>query len=819
MFWKKQNLLWLMIVCCVTCQMTCSKIMIIGETLTGTCSWSFNRSNRSYPVINVTCSPVYEILIGDFCIVNVEQNTSSQGHCKPYHFNITNNGGKYEVRMNEMVKNITMWFLPKGSQCLPSEVLNSTGFTSNHIGTGQTQQSTTNITNNPSNCTTTSITTTCNAIYPDICCLKIPPVDPEEKCKNATYGHDKCSGNEESKYILHLNGSEWMCVTCIDGRSTTPEPTTSSPSNTTTNNPTTSSTSQTTTNNPATSSTLQTTTNNPATSSTSQMTTNNPATSSTSQTTTNNPTTSFMPYSTTPEPTVPPAEITFNLTDGQNETDDQPQTNTDQVEPQKAAENLEKVESLVELMEKSNKSNAAIVMGDVIGVLQRQPKNTETKDINICYSSSQNMINVVESNQAGYPWSVKIPSEAFDKSRQENNGSAFVGVLRFINMGNKDETETHTVLNNESYGITMGATISNLTDNIGMIIKKKDNVGNVSCVSWDGKGKLNWTTFGCETEIINNTIKCSCSHLTFFAVLMSLPDKTETAPHLESLTLISSIGCGISMFFMAIALFMHFLLRKAKSNQATKILMNMFVALCLLNASFLSNESVANTEDNAACVFIALLLHYSMLASFTWFFIQALHMYLWLIRQNVTITNYMRKITVLGWVCTAPIVVAIASIGGYEAVTLNTTSGKIARMCWTTNPYIHYIVNIGYYALVFVFTTGVFIMIVTKVVQARNIKAVDGKRKTFRKQLMMVLSLFLLFGLTWSVAFFSYGPMLIPSYYIFTVLNSLQGFFLFLYYYHIHNDVAGHFSDDPESTESTTTIAQSSITAVENIYN
>ncbi|KAL0169444.1 hypothetical protein M9458_034042, partial [Cirrhinus mrigala] len=79
---------------------------------------------------------------------------------------------------------------------------------------------------------------------------------------------------------------------------------------------------------------------------------------------------------------------------------------------------------------------------------------------------------------------------------------------------------------------------------------------------------------------------------------------------------------------------------------ATKILMNMFVSLCLLNAAFLSNESVANTQDNTACVFIALVLHYSMLASFTWFFIQALHMYLWLIRQNVTITNYVRKITV-----------------------------------------------------------------------------------------------------------------------------------------------------------------------------
>ncbi len=53
---------------------------------------------------------------------------------------------------------------------------------------------------------------------------------------------------------------------------------------------------------------------------------------------------------------------------------------------------MDKMESLVEQMEKSNKTNAAIVMGDVIGILQIQPNNTE--DINICYSSNQNLINV-----------------------------------------------------------------------------------------------------------------------------------------------------------------------------------------------------------------------------------------------------------------------------------------------------------------------------------------------------------------------------------------------------------------------------------------
>ncbi|XP_042624198.1 adhesion G-protein coupled receptor G2-like [Cyprinus carpio] len=166
----------------------------------------------------------------------------------------------------------------------------------------------------------------------------------------------------------------------------------------------------------------------------------------------------------------------------------------------------------------------------------------------------------------------------------------------------------------------MRANISDLTENIDLFFTKNNQDGEASCVSWDGKGQLNWTTFGCETETFdNNTIKCSCSHLTCFAVLMNLPDVKITELNQESLTFISSIGCGILIFFLSVALFMHFLLR------------------------------VANTGDNAACIFIALLLHYSMLASFTWFFIQALHMYLWLIRQNVSITNYMRKITVLGW--------------------------------------------------------------------------------------------------------------------------------------------------------------------------
>uniref|UniRef100_A0A9J7XTM4 Adhesion G-protein coupled receptor G2-like n=1 Tax=Cyprinus carpio carpio TaxID=630221 RepID=A0A9J7XTM4_CYPCA len=715
---QKQNLLWLMIICCAPCRIrTASSNNVkvnIQVNSTDQCFW--NTSSSTVPAINLTCLSYGDNHNQNVDIMNVKLNISSHvsGQCTTYSFNITKQGNNYEVTMNETVEEIKIYFMPDECECFPDLIT---------VG-------------HPENCQTKL-----DDLFKLIClhkdCTGICAVDLGVTCKNATYKPSTCK-EKRSGYILRLK-DQGKCVTC-----------------------------------------------------------NVPSTPCSR----GNKTACIKQ----PEMKLPTLKIEKD--------------SNGFIDPTKASEALDKTESLVMEMKKDSKHSASIVTGDVTGVIQRQAENTDTEDF--CCSSEQDVMNILDCQSAldtDSPWSVMIPSEAFDKAHLESNKSAFVVILQFKNMRNTNETNIYTVLNNETYGITMGTKISNLTDNIEMSIKQKNMVGKASCVSWDGIGEVNWTTSGCETEIdSNNTIKCSCSHLTFFAVLMSPPDVNSTVPDLETLTFITSIGCGISMFFLAVALFMHFLLRKGKSNQATKILMNMFVALSLLNVSFLSNESVANTGDNAACVFIALLLHYSMLASFTWFFIQALHMYLWLIRQNVSITNYMRKITVLGWAFPAPIVIAIASVGEYTTVILKTTSGKISRMCWITNPFIHYTVNIGYYALVFIFTTGIFITILTRIVQARRLRATDGKRKTFRKQLMMVLSLFLLFGLTWSVAFFSYGPMRIPSYYIFTVLNSLQGFFLFLYYYHIHNDAAGSFSDDPRSSGSTTTMVQPNINGLGNVY-
>lgn len=89
--------------------------------------------------------------------------------------------------------------------------------------------------------------------------------------------------------------------------------------------------------------------------------------------------------------------------------------------------------------------------------------------------------------------------------------------------------------------------------------------------------------------------------------------------------------------------------RKSKATNSAHVLMNLFFALFLLNVAFLSNEYVARAKSHNACKVMAAFMHYSLLASFTWFAVEALHLCLQMSRQSVVIKHYILKISVIGW--------------------------------------------------------------------------------------------------------------------------------------------------------------------------
>lgn len=83
--------------------------------------------------------------------------------------------------------------------------------------------------------------------------------------------------------------------------------------------------------------------------------------------------------------------------------------------------------------------------------------------------------------------------------------------------------------------------------------------------------------------------------------------------------------------------------------------------------------------------------------------------------------------------------------------------------------------NIGCYALVFLFTFTTFIIMLT-MLTCHN-KANSGSENVNRnsKSAMVVFGLCTILGVSWGFVFFAYGVLRIPAYYIFTILSSFQG--------------------------------------------
>ncbi|KAK2826194.1 hypothetical protein Q5P01_020408 [Channa striata] len=450
-----------------------------------------------------------------------------------------------------------------------------------------------------------------------------------------------------------------------------------------------------------------------------------------------------------------------------------------------------------------NYTKAAITTGNITGVITKLPRTNFTS-INIGFTESDDIRMLQDDDSGlGFSYLVQIPAEASSMAVKGNGSVA--GVLSFPVI---DQDNSSVLFNNKMIGIDMGAEISNLSQTINIQFNNVNKDGNnVSCVSWNGTGeKPIWITDGCRTVENDDDISCQCSHLTFFALLMSPPTTNISSSDFKSLTYITSIGCGLSMFFLAVGLFMQFLIRKGKASQATKILMNLFVAMFVLNLSFLVNGSIANLDIFSVCVATAAVMHYTMLATFSWFFIEALHIYINLWRFDAKIQHYMMKIYIAGWATPAVVVIALLALNKYGSLDIYTNDGSSEKMCWITDSVIHQAVNIGYYAVVFIFTLIIFIVTVQQIV---FFKPTTGKVKdhsSIKTNTFSILGLTLLLGITWAFAFFSYGPLLLASYYIFTILNSFQGFFLFIYYY---------FSSRIVGEDKGLTLSQSS-TAIEN---
>ncbi|XP_026219871.1 mucin-3A isoform X2 [Anabas testudineus] len=344
--------------------------------------------------------------------------------------------------------------------------------------------------------------------------------------------------------------------------------------------------------------------------------------------------------------------------------------------------------------------------------------------------------------------------------------------------------------------------ISNLTNNIIFTIQNINPVNDnftASCAFWDftlNGGGGGWSSFGCF--VVNVTAEettCSCNHLTSFAILLDLSragiiDRQQG----QILTFITYIGCGISAIFLAITLLTYLLFEKLMRDIPAKILVQLCISLLFLNLVFLLDGWLALYPAVGLCISTAFFLHYFLLTTFTWAGLEALHMYLSIVQVFTPyFSSYMLKFSLVGWGIPLLVVIIIISVdkNNYGLVTYGKyTDGTSDDFCWLRNDIAFYVGVVAYFLLIFVLCFVVFIVVM---VQLSRIKKQNPHNQSPNRGVMTdlrsVAGLVVLLGLTWGFALFAWGPLYLPFVYLFTIFNSLQGFFIFVFHCAVKENV------------------------------
>ncbi|KAL7887962.1 hypothetical protein AOLI_G00029360 [Acnodon oligacanthus] len=308
---------------------------------------------------------------------------------------------------------------------------------------------------------------------------------------------------------------------------------------------------------------------------------------------------------------------------------------------------------------------------------------------------------------------------------------------------------------------------------------------NSLCVFWNLTEKQ-WSQDGCNYTQTGNISYCECDHLTSFSMLLS-----KTPVDLPFMDQITYIGLGISICSLVVFLLIEGLVWSAvvKTNLSHfrhTALVNISLCLLLADCSFVAG-TFQNILNDTWCLLLVVAKHFFFLAMFFWMLclsIMLLHQLIFVfhpLRKKI----YMILSMTIGYVC--PTVTVGAT---YMYYAKNTDVKYYSRTtCWLTydSPLkgsIHaFLFPLGTIVFINMFSMVVVIVTLLKPAAAESNKKDD--KEAAKSIIKVIIFLTPVFGGTWILGLFvflmddnTFSKVLI--HYAFTIVNSLQGFFILL---------------------------------------
>ncbi|XP_059846871.1 adhesion G protein-coupled receptor E1-like [Hypanus sabinus] len=341
-------------------------------------------------------------------------------------------------------------------------------------------------------------------------------------------------------------------------------------------------------------------------------------------------------------------------------------------------------------------------------------------------------------------------------------------------------SQNNVSLNSKVIAATISnkAISSNRKEKFNLTLKlnqEKEDGEEPECVYWSNtKERSVWLSDGCERIHSNQThVICQCNHLTSFAVLMA-PVQTEIDDrHLEVITY---IGLIISLLCLAASIVV-FVNCKSIQNANTNLHKHLSITLFLAQFIFLIGIRI---KQLVVCALIAGCLHYLFLAVFVWMFLDSLQLFI--MSRHLTVTNYTRThiikpryLYVSAYAVPAVIVIISAAVnpGGYGTETVCWLKHE-SGFNWSFQGPVCFMILVN---TVLLFSA---LYLLRRHFNSRN-KEVSKLKETKTLTIKAAARMFVL-GSTWIFGIFHVDQSTAVFSHLFTIINSLQGLFVFLIY-------------------------------------
>ncbi|XP_063679918.1 uncharacterized protein LOC134815331 isoform X2 [Bolinopsis microptera] len=426
-------------------------------------------------------------------------------------------------------------------------------------------------------------------------------------------------------------------------------------------------------------------------------------------------------------------------------------------------------------------------------VADTHSQTLDTKNIRIVAARSSLLHNITLSSDNGVEFNLPAATVSSNKSAYiiaYTTPKLFTS--RVLSIGAALELHTNTTQQSEEFLNTVIISagldreeVSNLTTPVQLVFPIINTDASIArCVYYSNNSDGQWLSDGLESIYDNDTktVTCRSSHMTSFAVIMTIDAKTivhSVGTNAVIMNTISYLCLFLSLVGLILTVMALTLQRTLWRLDMTKIHVYLSISLFVGYVIFL--VGIDQTQSRALCITSAFLMHLAFLTAFVWMAVEAYTLYLQFVKVFPSYTpNFIPKCLIV--VFSVPLAIA----GGFLVAALSNDPAdyyELQNYCWIKSYTLYY----GFILPILLIVTCNMVLfgyVTQKIWRIISTKPENEENQLGKLsvQLRATVSVLVVLGVTWLIGAFTFGSASIVFQYIFIILNGLQGFSIFMFH-------------------------------------